>query len=76
MGLLLEILPRKCPDWALLLFELLQQEKEHQGHVYLVELLKKSSKERSLDSEVKLANIPRPGYVRLCQSPGMKIPSD
>lgn len=45
--LMLELLPRKTPEWALLLYEALEQESEHRGHQYLVELLKRSSEERS-----------------------------
>ena len=42
VGLLLEMLPRKHPNWSSLLFESLQEEEEHMGHVYLVEVLRKS----------------------------------
>ena len=46
VGVLLEILPRKHPEWTLLLFESLRDEEEHAGHVYLAGLLKESAKKR------------------------------
>jgi hypothetical protein len=42
VGVLLEILARKHPNWSHLLFKSLQEEGEHKGHVYLVEVLKGS----------------------------------
>lgn len=47
VGILLQLLPRKHPNWALLVFESLQAEKEHRGHSYLVDLLRKSMQEHT-----------------------------
>lgn len=47
VGLLLEILPRKHPNWSHLLFQSIQEEEEHKGHVYLVEVLQKSLEKAS-----------------------------
>ncbi len=46
VGILLEILPRKHPNWALLLFESFREEEEHKGHVYLVDLLEESVQQK------------------------------
>lgn len=42
IGLLLEILPRKHPNWPQLFFESLQEEEEHKGHTYLLAVLEKA----------------------------------
>ena len=39
IGLLLEMLPRKHPNWAELFFRSLQEEKEHRGHTHIIEVL-------------------------------------
>ena len=54
VGLLLELLPRKGPDWALLLYRSLQEEFEHRGHEHLVDLLKKAIEE---DSEREVCKL-------------------
>lgn len=47
VGLLLQLLQRKGPQWALLLYQSLQEESEHRGHDHLVEVLRKDIEEES-----------------------------
>lgn len=48
VGVLLEVLQRKHPNWAFLLLESLREEEEHKGHEYLVGLIEEAIQKKKL----------------------------